>query len=242
MRLKSFLELVLLTSGKCPYVWWERIAQVLTVYKNDIINRSMVTFKRKTNMKIPFPIGANEYESSIKWECLGEISDKDFGFVDIVTKEDIIRFCVRVLLLNANGELCVIESEKYGYIQLPGGRIEQGESIEAALRRETREEAGYEIREIEPLGYIYERRESVQNIHPWSKSISFIYTAKTYREVGTNYTDEKIQEGFRPVFLDPEEAIKRFHNQTKNIDNYSGYFANRRDLTIIEKYKFGALL
>lgn len=182
------------------------------------------------------PEGANEYESSIEWECLGEISDEDFGFGDVANRKNIIRFGVRILLFNAYGELCIVKSEKYGYIQLPGGGIEKDENIENALRREAREEAGYEIREIEPLGYIYERRGSTQNVHPWNEIISFVFIAKTEREVGTSYTDEEISEGFKPIFVNLEEAVKDFHNQARKTNDYSGRFASWRDSTIVEKY------
>ena len=184
--------------------------------------------------EITFPPGANEYERDIEWSNLGEISDSDFGFSDLVEKPNCARYNVRVLLFDKNGKICVIKSAKYGYIQIPGGGIESNESLEQALRRETREETGFEIREIEPLGYFCENRESARNIHNWRKSITFAFIAKIEKEVGTDYTDDEIAEGFGPVWIKLNEALNIFRNTEGKIASYSGNFSNCRDLTIVE--------
>mgnify|MGYP000017861932 CR=1 FL=1 len=183
---------------------------------------------------ITFPPGANEYERSIEWSNLGEISDSDFGFSDLAEKLDRARYNVRILLFDKNGKICVIRSAKYGYIQIPGGGIEGDESLEQALRRETREETGFEIREIEPLGYFCENRESVYNIHNWKKSITFAFVAKIEKEVGTDYTDDEIAEGFEPSWIKVDEALSIFSNAEGKIASYSGNFSNRRDLILIK--------
>ena len=174
---------------------------------------------------ITFPPGANEYERSIEWSNLGEISDSDFGFSDLAEKLDRARYNVRILLFDKNGKICVIRSAKYGYIQIPGGGIEGDESLEQALRRETREETGFEIREIEPLGYFCENRE---------KSITFAFVAKIEKEVGTDYTDDEIAEGFEPSWIKVDEALSIFSNAEGKIASYSGNFSNRRDLILIK--------
>ena len=183
---------------------------------------------------ITFPPGANEYERGVMWSNLGEISDSDFGFSDLVEKTNCTRYNVRILLFDKNGKICVIRSAKYGYIQIPGGGIEDDESLEQALRRETREETGFEIREIEPLGYFRENRESVRNIHNWKKSITFAFVAKIEKEVGTDYTDDEIAEGFEPSWIKVDEALSIFSNAEGKIASYSGIFSNRRDLILIK--------
>lgn len=186
---------------------------------------------------ITYPLGANEYERGIKWNNLGEISDSDFNFSDLIEKPNYIRYNVRVLLFNEVGNICVIRSAKYGYIQVPGGGIEDGESLEQALRREAREETGFEIRKIEPLGYLCENRESIQNKHNWKRSITFAFTAKTEKEVGTDYTDDEVTEGFEPLWANIDEVLSIFNNAEGRIASYSGNFSNRRDLILVKSLK-----
>ena len=46
-----------------------------------------------------------------------------------------------------------LNSPQAGCWQLPGGKLEWGESIEACAARETLEESGVEIDEVEPVGF-----------------------------------------------------------------------------------------
>ena len=126
-----------------------------------------------------FPQDATGQERNMRWRKIAEISDKDFGFNTPKEKTDEIRFCVRVLLFNDKNEICVVKSEKYGYMQLPGGGIEDGESIIEALRRETEEETGFLINSIEPIGFTLEKREDIRNTHSWGRDISYVFKASS---------------------------------------------------------------
>lgn len=185
--------------------------------------------------KMQFPEEATNTEREIAWRKIAEIFDKDFGFNTPKEKTGKIKFCVRVLLPNGRGEICVIKSEKYGYMQIPGGGIDEGESITEALRRETQEEAGFLIKDITPIGYTLERREDVRNHHDYDQSISFVFSALPEKEVGTNYMEDEIAEGFKPIWIRLEDFIAEQTSIEGKIDNYSGCFSNRRDL-LIAKY------
>ena len=186
---------------------------------------------------IQFPDKATESEKNNKWQQIAEVSDNDFGFNTPKEKTDKVRFCVRVLLFNDDGKICVVKSEKYGYMQLPGGGIESGESIAEALRRETEEETGFLIKDIEPVGFTLERREDVRNTHPWGRDISYVFKASPSEEVGTNYMEDEVAEGFRPTWISLDDFIaEQEHNEGK-IESYSGCFSNRRDLEIAKYFK-----
>lgn len=181
-----------------------------------------------------FPQNATEKERTLNWKQIATISDKDFGFTDLGEKTDKIRFSVRVLLYNEKGEICVIKSEKYGYFQLPGGGIEKGESIIEAVIRETREESGYLMKNIEAIGYTIEYRESVRNEHNWKRDISFNFKAFATENVGTNYMEDEVAEGFVPIWANINEVAEKLSKNEGHIKSYSGNFSNRRDLEIIK--------
>ena len=83
-----------------------------------------------------------------------------FGFThQKPLKGDKTRFNVRCILRNNNGEICAVKSEKYGYVQIPGGGIKDKDKIIDALRREIQEETGYLITGIKPIGYILDKRD-----------------------------------------------------------------------------------
>ena len=186
---------------------------------------------------ISFPENATDSERNVKWQKITEITDADFGFATPKEKTGKTRFCVRLLMSNNKGEFCIIKSEKYGYMQLPGGGIDDGESIAGALRRETKEETGFLIKDIRPIGYTLEKREDIRNTHDWDQDISYVFSAFPDKEVGTNYMDDEIAEGFKPIWIKLENFIAEQQNNEGKIESYSGCFSNRRDLEIARYYK-----
>ncbi len=186
---------------------------------------------------IVFPENATEKERTLNWQQIAEISDKDFGFNTPKEKTDEIRLCVRVLLINDKDEICVVKSEKYGYMQLPGGGVEDGESIIEALRREAEEETGFLIKDIEPMGFTLERREDIRNTHSWGRDISYVFKALPSKEVGTHYMEDEKAEGFKPIWISLDVFIAEQERNEGKIESYSGCFSNKRDLEIAEYFK-----
>lgn len=184
-----------------------------------------------------FPENATEGERKIKWQQIAEITDNDFGFDTPKADSDRIKFGVRVLMRNDAGEICVVKSMRYDYMQIPGGGIEPGESIIDALRRETREETGFLIRDIQPLGYVVEKRKDIRNKHDWNHAISFVFSASPDREVGTEYMEDEIAEGFQPFWIKLDDFITTQENSEGKIESYSGCFSNRRDWKMAKYFK-----
>ncbi len=180
-----------------------------------------------------FPNNATKEERQIDWRLIAEISDGDFGFDNPKpVKGDKIRFNVRCVLKNDKGEICVIKSEKYGYVQIPGGGINDEETITDALRREIQEEAGFLITDIEPIGYVLEKREDAQNHHDWNKAVSYVFSASLGKEVGTNYTEDENADDFRPIWMTLDQFIAEKEELKNKANSYSGYFSDKRDLEI----------
>ena len=55
--------------------------------------------------------------------------------------------------------------------------------------------------------------------------------------MGTNYMDDEIAEGFKPIWIKLENFITEQQNNEGKIESYSGCFSNKRDLEISKYYK-----
>ena len=66
-----------------------------------------------------------------------------------------VRNAVRVFVVAGNKVLCIrYKEENIGYIDIPGGKIEEGETgVEAAIR-EVKEETGIEVNNLEEVGNV----------------------------------------------------------------------------------------
>ena len=79
-----------------------------------------------------------------------------------IEKNDItyeVRKATRTVLLNDSNEIALLYVAKDNYHKLPGGGIEEGESIFTALKREVKEEVGANIDILDDIGVIIEYRD-----------------------------------------------------------------------------------
>ena len=95
--------------------------------------------------------------------------------------------------------------------KLPGGGIDEGEDAITALRREIREETGYEITDIKELGEVVEYRYFC-GMH----QISYCYIATATQFVGTQLTQKEQDGGMElqwfDTITDAITAIESGHN------------------------------
>lgn len=68
------------------------------------------------------------------------------------------RLTARAIVMSPTGRCALMYAAKYGIHTLPGGGVEEGETVEEALQREIHEETGCAIAGYEPLGYVEENR------------------------------------------------------------------------------------
>lgn len=183
-----------------------------------------------------FPIVTKTLKKAGFYEQMFYLGDIDFGFREPPERRKGRQFSVRVILRDGAGKICVVHSLKKGYIQIPGGGIEPGETIEQAVRRETREETGFEIEDIRPVGYGNELM-----FGGWERWV-YVFEARAANFVGTAYTPDEIEEEFEPVWMEPDTALGILEVGEQNLANmppekrsYRGAFANRRDLLILQQ-------
>lgn len=141
------------------------------------------------------------------------------------------RFAARAVLLNENGEVHLMLVSKHRYHKLPGGGIDNGESIDRALHRELMEEVGCRAEIIAELGIIEEFRSYDDNdmLH----QISYCYLAKQVGDQQESALEEdEIEEGLQHVLAPSlEVAISMLENDEPN--NKEGEFIRQRDLAFL---------
>jgi nucleoside triphosphatase len=108
---------------------------------------------------------------------------------------------VGALILNAEDQVLLVRSHKWRdrYV-MPGGHIELGETMEAALHREIREETGLEIRDLEFIGW----QEFIYDAAFWKRR-HFIFFDYACRADSTDVTLNDEGQAYRWVSL--EEAL-----------------------------------
>lgn len=85
-----------------------------------------------------------------------EVTDYDWAPEDPkpVTLRSNVCYIVAAVIFNAKGEVLMVQEAKkdcYGHWYLPAGRMEPGESIEEAVQREVKEEAGVDCQPVTML-------------------------------------------------------------------------------------------
>lgn len=165
-------------------------------------------------------------------ELLMELQNKDVGEKDEPLKPSYkLRRAARAVVFNDRGEVSLEHATKHNYYKLPGGGIEEGETIEEALRREIREESGVEIKIGAEIGMVIEYRNDFDALQ-----ISYAYLADVSGGDGVpRYEPEEIAEGFEPVWVPLDEALRLVG--TGHTEKYGGRFAIARDAAILKKAK-----
>lgn len=101
------------------------------------------------------------------------------------------RLTARAVLRRSDGLYAVMYVGKYGIYILPGGGVDEGESIEDALRREIAEETGCGCKTIRALGVVSENR-----AHADYTQLSYYYAVETDGpETALQLTEAEMENG-----------------------------------------------
>ena len=160
------------------------------------------------------------------------LSDADFGFDTPQPTEWKERSASRAIIFDADKKVALLHVTKKQYHKLPGGGVEEGESLEEALRRESLEEIGCHITNIRELGMSEEHRTRF-GVH----QICYCYIADVEGEKGApNFTQEEIAGGFEIVWLPFDDALKLVESETFT-EGYQRRFIHARELAFLKEAK-----
>jgi ADP-ribose pyrophosphatase YjhB (NUDIX family) len=139
------------------------------------------------------------------------------------------RKTARAVILDGKNNIALLYGAKYDYYTLPGGGVKTGESVEDALHRECREEAGCTVEILIPLGIITEYR------HKWLlEQISYIYLVRLCGKKKTpKWTDSEKEENLKCLWVPPEKALKKICESKSG--NYDIVFTLKRDIVTLEE-------
>ena len=110
-----------------------------------------------------------------------------------------------------SGKVAMIHSRRDGYYKFPGGGIESGESPEAAMIREVREEAGLIVcpESVREYGMVHRIQCSPGNPEEIFIQDNFYYLCQAEDEMlPPQMEDYEAAAGFEPVFVEAREAIR----------------------------------
>ncbi len=153
--------------------------------------------------------------------------------VDNLTDEETQNYkhrrTVRVIAFDAENKIAFIHAKERKYYELPGGGVEEYESLEEGAIREAKEETGCDIEIIGEIGIFKEYIKSKNLINE-----TFCFTANTVGEKGKQtLTDKEIAEGKSVIWIDIHEAI-RLIRTNPSPDLYPDSIV--RDETFMESY------
>jgi ADP-ribose pyrophosphatase YjhB (NUDIX family) len=156
------------------------------------------------------------------------IRDEDFGLISPSVATFKERRASRAVVFDKEKKIALLHVTKEHFHKLPGGGVEAGEDLAAALQRELSEEIGCAVQNVRELGIVEEFRGKF-SLH----QLSYCFLADLSGEKGIPHLDKgEIEAGFQTMWLTLEDAIKTVEADVSVYD-YEGKFIQKRDLAFL---------
>jgi len=142
-----------------------------------------------------------------------------------------VRQAVRAVLFNDNDKVALMHIAKYDVYKLPGGGVDEGESLDEAFTREMLEETGCEAKKTDTIGITIEKRDQ------WKMfQISHCFIAKAKKVKRLELTDEEKESGFSLHWVESIDKALELVSKNKS-DRYDDKYIKARDSAILQKAK-----
>jgi len=105
----------------------------------------------------------------------------------------------------------MLVAEQNGDLLLPGGGIEAGESVLAALHREVHEETGWRVAPVRRLG-VFQRYAWLQEEQRWCRKIAHVYQCQAIRRLGP-----PLEPDHTPVWMRAGLALDLLHQDGERV-------------------------
>ena len=153
------------------------------------------------------------------------ITDRDITGTDKLSNRP-PRIAVSAILFDESGEIAVTYMSKFSLYSIPGGGVDKGESLQAALHRELREETGCACEIISELGYIINNCAEIDYVHN-----RYYYIARVVGNKGPlGLTQEELDRGMSIKWMTIEDALAEI---SRPREEYREKFIQKRDIAAI---------
>lgn len=165
---------------------------------------------------------------------LTEMSDATIGIgigaAEMLGHEYKVRKNARAILLDDHGQIAIQHLVNHHFHKLPGGGVDDGETVEMAVLREIKEEVGCAATIIRPLGLIIEYRDKYKLLH-----LSYGFVCQVAGPIAeTTFEASELAAGQTNIWITPTAALEHF--KTDNPTTYEGKFILPREATFLEEY------
>lgn len=162
----------------------------------------------------------------------GDIFD---SVIKLDNSEYTIRTAVKVIILDQDDNVALVGTK---YRLLPGGGVEEGETLEEAVVRECKEEVGCDVRIGRNIGTTDEYRTKSSR-----HQITHCFVAHVVGEKGNPTTTQEDEQGMQIDWMPIADAYTSLERQVSTIphESYNSCFNVRCHLAFVRRFMGGAL-